>query len=133
MDQAQAAACTSAAAAPPSLDATTVTLRVFNATPTAGLATTVAEALQGRGFVVSEIGNDGTSREVTGVGEVRFGARGRDAGRFLSLQQPGIPLHQDTRATATVDLVIGPAWDQLATPEEVTQALAAQSAEPSDC
>jgi LytR cell envelope-related transcriptional attenuator len=125
-----AAACSSAAAAIPSLDPATITVRVLNASDLAGRAGQVAEALQNRGFVVSEIGNDGTNRDVTGIGEVRFGAPGRDAGRFLSLQHPGIALHQDTRATPTVDLVIGPQWEQLATPQEVAEALEAQSAEP---
>src|SRR6188472_716709 len=50
----QAAACSTAAAAPPSLDPATVSLRVFNATDTAGLASTVTEALEARGFIVAE-------------------------------------------------------------------------------
>jgi hypothetical protein len=121
-----AAACSSAAAAIPSLDPGTVTVRVLNASDIAGLAGKVARALQSRSFVVSEVGNDGSNREVTGPGEVRYGARGRDAGRFLSLQYPDLELHQDTRANATVDLVIGPEWHGLVPPEEVEQALAAQ-------
>ena len=130
------AACSSAAAAIPSLDPATVTVRVLNASDTAGLAQQVASTLSSRGFVIGEIGNDGTSRrsEVTGVGEVRYGPRGRDAAQFLSVQQPGIPLYQDTRASATVDMVIGPEWTPLAKPEQVAQALAAQpTAEPAAC
>jgi hypothetical protein len=128
-----AAACSSAAAAIPSLDPSTVTVRVLNASDLAGRAGQVAEALKNRGFTISEVGNDGTSRDVTGAGEVRFGARGRDAARFLSLQQPGIDLFQDTRATATVDLVIGPEWGQLASPESIEEALATQPTEAAGC
>src|SRR3954470_19228978 len=51
----QAAACTTAAEAPPPLDPTTLSVRVFNATETGGLAQQVAGDLQGRGFVVDEI------------------------------------------------------------------------------
>ncbi len=124
-----AAACSSAAAAIPSLDPATVTVRVLNASDLAGRAGRVADALKERGFVVSEVGNDGTSRDVTGTGEVRYGALGRDAARFLSLQQSGLELYQDTRANATVDLVIGPEWGRLASPESIEQALAAQPTE----
>ena len=91
LDQAKAAACDSAETAPPSLDAATVTLRVFNATSTAGLATTVAEALQARGFVVSEIGNDpNPDLEVTGVGELRYGQRGAETAEFVKVFMPAI-------------------------------------------
>ena len=127
------AACSSAAAAIPSLDPSTVTVRVLNASDLSGRAGQVAEALENRGFVVAEVGNDGTNREVTGAGEVRYGARGRDAARFLSLQEPGVELYQDTRANATVDLVIGPEWTELASPEAVEQALAAQPTASAGC
>ena len=128
-----AAACSSAAAAIPSLDPATVTVRVLNASDLSGRAGQVADALGNRGFEISEVGNDGTNREVTGIGEVRFGVRGRDAARFLSLQQPGVELFQDTRATATVDLVIGPEWGRLASPESIEEALAAQPTEAVTC
>jgi hypothetical protein len=136
LDQAKAAACDSAATAPPSLDATTVTLRVFNATPTAGLATTVAEALQARGFVVSEIGNDpNPDLEVTGTGELRFGRRGAETAEFVKVFLPGIGVRQDTRADGIVDVVLGPDFQQLAPAEEVSAALApaASAAAAGDC
>ena len=129
------AACSSAAAAVPSLDPATVSVRVLNASDVAGQAQKVGNALRQRGFVVEEIGNDGTSRqnEVTGPGEVRHGPLGRDAALFLSLQQPGLTLYQDTRANATVDMVIGPEWGELATPEAVAEQLAAQPTEVPGC
>ena len=135
MDQAQAAACTSAAGAPPSLDPTTVTLRVFNATDTGGLATTVAEALQARGFVVSEIGNDPSpDLEVTGVGELRYGRRGAETAGFVRVFLPGIGDRPDTRATAIVDVVLGPEFQQLAPAEAVAATLApAASASAAAC
>ena len=124
-----AAACSSAAAAIPSLDPATVTVRVLNASDLGGRAGQVSEALKNRGFVIAEVGNDDGDRDVTGVGEVRFGAPGRDAARFLALQQPGVELYQDTRATSVVDIVIGPEWGRLASPESVEEALATQSTE----
>lgn len=123
--QAQAAACTTAAEAPPSLDPATVELRVFNATDTPGLAQTVATTLQSRGFVVTEIANDSSSRraDVAGVGELRFGARGADVARYVGLYLPGAGTYRDTRTTAVVDVVIGPEFTELAGAEQVAAAL----------
>jgi hypothetical protein len=134
LDQAQAAACTSAAEAPPSLDPTTVTLRVFNATPTAGLANTVAEALQGRGFTVSEVGNDPSpDLEVTGVGELRYGRPGAETAEFVRVFVAGIGDRPDTRSTGIVDVVVGPDFQQLTTPEEVATALAPAASASAAC
>ncbi|MGY1703346.1 LytR C-terminal domain-containing protein [Geodermatophilus sp. SYSU D00697] len=135
-DAAQAAACTTAAAAPPSLDPGTLSVRVFNATDTAGLAQQVAAELQGRGFVVDEVANDPTDREVTGVGEIRHGPRGNDAAAYLGLFLQGAGDFLDTRATAQVDLVIGPEFvfpDSLAGPEEVAAALSTVSSAAAAC
>ena len=117
-------ACASAEAAAPSLDASTVHLRVLNATDTAGLATTVSTSLTERGFVVDEVGNDDTGREVTGVGELRYGPAGKEAAAFVHVYVPDAGDFQDIRATATVDVVIGPEFSTLATPEDVAAALA---------
>ena len=129
----QAAACSTAAQAPPSLDPSTVNVRVFNATDIAGLAQTVAGQLQERGFVVDEIANDPTDREVTGVGEVRHGPRGNDAAAYLALFLPGAGDFLDTRATAQVDLVIGPDFQALATPEQVAAALSPAASASAAC
>jgi hypothetical protein len=122
-DQAQAAACSSASAAPDALDPSTVTLRVLNASDQAGKAAEVATTLDSRGFVVQETGNDPSDNEVTGVGEFRFGPRGKGAAAYLGLFLPGATERPDTRATDVVDLVIGPEFTGLATQEQVAAAL----------
>jgi LytR cell envelope-related transcriptional attenuator len=127
------AACESAAEAPPSLDPTTIAVRVLNATDTAGEAQRVAQQLQQRGFIIDEIGNDGTDRDVTGVGEVRHGRPGRDTARYLSLYAPGATTYEDTRATGLVDLVIGPEFTDLAAAEEIEAALVPPEDLPSTC
>jgi hypothetical protein len=119
----EAAACASAEAAPPSLDPATVSVRVFNATDQAGKAQEVAAALTTLGFAVTEIANDPTDREVTGPGEVRHGRRGDDQAAFLAVYLPGATDFPDVRATEVVDLVIGPEYAGLATPEQVAAAL----------
>jgi hypothetical protein len=120
---AAAAACASSQAAPPSLAASTVTVRVLNATDTKGLATTVAQNLKAVGFVVGSPDNDRSGRTVTGVGEIRHGKRGDQAARYLAVYFPGAKDYVDTRATGTVDLVIGPDFKQLAGADAVAAAL----------
>jgi hypothetical protein len=83
----------------------------------------VATALQSRGFVVQEIANDQSDNEVAGVGEFRFGPRGKGAADFLRLQLPGATDRPDTRATDVVDLVIGPEFPGLASQDDVAAAL----------
>ena len=132
-DQAQAAACASASAAPESLDPTTVTLRVFNASDQAGRAAEVATTLQSRGFVVEEIANDSSDAEVTGVGELRFGPTGRGAADYVRLFMPGATDRTDTRATAVVDVVLGPDFAGLATEDQVAAALAPAASAQNAC
>ena len=123
-NEARAAACSSAEAAPQALDPATVTVRVLNASDIAGKAGEVATTLQSRLFVVSEVANDDSGLDVTGVGELRFGPRGKSTAAFLQLYLPGSTLRPDTRATAVVDLVLGPDFAGLATQEQVDAALA---------
>ena len=132
-DQAQAAACASASAAPASLDPTTVTLRVFNASDQAGRAAEVATTLQSRGFVVEEIANDSSDAEVTGVGELRFGPTGKGAADYVRLFMPGATDRTDTRATDVVDVVLGPEFAGLATEDQVAAALAPAASAQNAC
>jgi LytR cell envelope-related transcriptional attenuator len=128
---AQAASCSTAAAAPEALDPAKVTLRVLNASPLNGKATEVATTLQSRGFIVSEVGN--ATQLEKGVGQFVHGARGTDAARFMALYLPGAELKQDTRADATVDLVIGPDFKGLATQDDVTAKLAQAASASAAC
>ena len=132
-DAQQAQACASAEAAPPSLEPGSVVVRVFNATDSSGLAGQVAAELRARGLTVGEVANDSGPREVAGTGEIRFGARGRDQARYLSVYVPGAGEHQDTRATAEIDLVLGPDFTGLATVEEVEAALVPVEDAPTGC
>ena len=131
--EAEACASASSAAAPATQDPTGINLRVLNATDTAGLAQTVATALQERGFVIDEVANDSSGREVTGVGELRHGPRGTDAAEYVRLYVPGSGDYLDTRATAQVDVVVGPEFTTLATAEEVAAALAPATSAAAEC
>ena len=132
----KAAACATASAAPPSLDPSSLTVRVLNATATAGLAQQVAAELQARGFVVSEVGNDGSGRQVTGTGEVRHGPRGNEAAVYLRQFVTGAGDYLDTRADATVDLVLGPDFafpDSLVSPDAIAASQSAQQSAAAAC
>ena len=119
--QAEACASASESAPPTTLDPAAVNLRVFNATDTAGLAQTVATALQERGFVIDE------------VGELRHGPRGTDAADYVRLYVPGSGDYLDTRATAQVDVVVGPEFTTLASADEVAAALAPAASATAAC
>jgi hypothetical protein len=116
----------SSCAAVPSLAPKSITVTVLNGSTKTGLATTVTKDLQDRGFTTGPPGN-ATGRPVTGAGEIRHGARGAQAARFVGLYLPGATDYQDTRATGTVDLGIGPAYGGLATKDQVAAALSAPS------
>ena len=131
--EAESCASASSAAAPATQDPTGINLRVLNATDTAGLAQTVATALQERGFVIDEVANDSSGREVTGVGELRHGPRGTEAAEYVRLYVPGSGDYLDTRATAQVDVVVGPEFTTLATAEEVAAALAPATSAAAEC
>jgi hypothetical protein len=126
-------ACNATAKAPPSLDPASVTVRVLNATSQQGLAQTVGKDLQARGFAVQEVGNDDGGRKVTGPAEVRHGQPGRNPAAYLAAYVSGATNFEDTRATAVVDLVVGPEFKQLATPEQVAAQLRGDSRAPSSC
>jgi len=127
-----ASACSSAAKPPPSMDPKTIHLRVLNGTTQPGLAQEVATQLQQRGFVVDEVGNDSTGRKVTGVGEVRHGPRGAGTASYVALYVQGATDFKDTRATTQVDVVVGPSYDGVASPQQVSAALS-PGAKPSGC
>ncbi len=132
----QDAACETAESAPAALDPATVSVRVFNASDQAGIAQAVADDLGARGFTIAEVANDNTSREVTGVGEVRHGVGGKSTAAFLALYLPGADLYQDVRATQQVDLVLGPDFvigESLATNDAVNAALAEADEAAADC
>ena len=134
---ASVACSTDGAAAPAAaVDPATVNVRVLNATDTAGLATDVADELRARGFVVVVVANDQSGREVTGPGEIRHGSRGNAAAAYMALLMPGAGDYPDTRATAQVDLVLGPEFQfpgSLATADDVAAKAAPASGSAAAC
>jgi hypothetical protein len=88
-----------------------VTVNVYNATQTFGLARTVARELQARGFRVATITNDTTGTPIKGVAVIRRGPAGVLAARTLQLQLNGpTTVVDDGRSSRSVDIVVGPAY-----------------------
>lgn len=122
------------------LNPKTVKVRVYNATDRGGLARTVANQLKNRGFVISTTGNDplAGSRDVRGVGELRYGTPGAEEAALIGLQFPGITMARDPRTDAIVDVAVGPDFRSVATTAQVDAAkkkaaASARTAAPAKC
>ena len=95
-----------------------IQVTVLNATRRGGLATETATSLAGRGFTVLSTGNSAAA--MTGVARISFGATGIGAAYTLAAQLEGATLVFDSRADATVDLVVGAEFAALLDPTTIT-------------
>jgi hypothetical protein len=124
--------CPSPSPTPAVVPAKAVKVNVYNATEKRGLASKVAGQLRRRGFTVKKIDNDPLDRTVTGAAEVRSSALGAGAARTVTAQvapagqvgaAPAVTAVPDQRKDATVDLVVGAAWNGLRPPADAAAAL----------
>jgi len=110
---AAAASCTPSAGA---IKPSQITVNVYNATKRNGLAGSTAKIVKDRGFVVGTVANDPLKKTITAPAEVRFGPAGEAASKVVLALVPGSVPVKDTRADASVDLVIGDAFTEVPTP-----------------
>jgi hypothetical protein len=108
-------------------EAKDIEINVYNATDSAGLATDVANEFGNRSFTVLEHGNDPQERAVEGVAVLRYGPLAVGAAHvvgayFLNEAASEFDIERDDRV---VDVVIGAEFQQLATPTEFNQSIAA--------
>jgi len=96
------------------LEANQVAVRVFNGTTTPGLAGNTLEDLEGRGFV--GLGASNWSRSYDKVARIMFGETGVQKAYTLALQFTDAQLILDTRANATVDVVVGAQFKGIVSP-----------------
>jgi hypothetical protein len=101
------------AGAPAALTAGQVTVNVYNATNRAGLAAATAKDVKARGFVVGQVANDPLKKKIDAPAEVRFGPNGKAGSELVTKLVEGAVPTQDTRADASVDLVIGNGYKAL--------------------
>lgn len=105
--------CT-AAQPTPSVPPRLVHLRVVNATDEGGLADRVANRLEKRHFHVIDVANYHGDHPVTGVGQVVFGAIGRNVATTVAHEVDGrVKMVKDDRVDPSVDLVLGPRFGDL--------------------
>lgn len=97
----------------------TITVNVFNATPTAGLALQVSDALADRGFLRGTVGNSSVTRaDMTAI--IVSGPGGEASAFTLQQQIPGTQYLQDDRADTSVDVVLGSGYTELVPVEGVS-------------
>ncbi len=93
-----------------------ITVNVYNATDRSGLAASTAKQVRERGFVVGTISNDPQHKSVAQPAEVRYGKNGEAAAKVVMTLVAGAAPTGDARADASVDLVLGAAFQSLAPP-----------------
>jgi hypothetical protein len=94
-----------------------IEINVYNATNRNGLASQVADQMRERGFVVAEIANDPLDKDVTGTAEIRGNAAQQGAAALLTTTVPSAVFVPDDREVATLDVVLGDAFEALAAPD----------------
>jgi hypothetical protein len=119
--------CTTTAAAKPTGKATArtpaqVTVNVYNATERNGLAAKTATEIRKRGYRVSTVSNDPLQRTVTIPAEVRYGTSGTASAKLVLTLVKGAKAVRDSRADASVDLVLGEKFTALTPAPKTTPA-----------
>lgn len=109
------AAC-AVAWSPRTLTPRDVTINVYNTTPRAGLAASVAQSLRTQGFHVASSGNDPMGGWVLGVAQIRHGRTGAPGALLAMRWLPGATAAQDGRTDATVDVVLGTKYTSVKAP-----------------
>ena len=99
-------------------------LNVYNSTNRNGLAAGAAALLKQRGFVIGKVTNDPLKADLTIPAEVRGGSASMQAMHVVAAEVAGSQLRTDTRTDGTVDLVLGTGFTTLASPDQVSAALA---------
>ncbi|NED95882.1 LytR C-terminal domain-containing protein [Phytoactinopolyspora alkaliphila] len=95
-----------------------IELNVYNATSRSGLAQQVASQMRDRGFTIMDVDNDPLGATIEGSAEVRAHPEHEIAASLVATMVPGAVLVPDERENATVDLVLGENFDDLAAEAE---------------
>lgn len=104
-----------------------VKVNVWNATDRVGLASDIAKVLKARGFTIKKVDNDPQGAVLEGVGQIRFGEKGRANAELLSFYFPGAILVQDDRPKKVVDIALGNAFSEIAGEAQIAAAMASPS------
>ena len=104
-----------------------VTVNVYNATATKGLARRTAAELKARGFVIGTVANDPNGHLAKGVAEIRHGPAGLAAANLMALYLPGAKLVDDARTGTTLDVAVGPEFGAVLSNAQVAASKATPS------
>jgi hypothetical protein len=125
---AEAGAVGAAQAAAPNAGAPKFTLNVYNSTQRQGLAAHAAAELKQRGFVIGQVTNDPLKANLAISAQVR-GAKSQAAELHqVAAEVPGAQIQTDGRTDPSIDLVLGSAFNTLASTQQVTAQLQAAQA-----
>jgi hypothetical protein len=102
-----------------------VQINVYNGTARTGLASRIGENFANRDFEVLDRGDHGS--EVEGIAQLHYGPGAVGAAQLVRAYflNDATMVFDITREDNVVDVVLGTAFQQLATPTEVSQAIAA--------
>lgn len=111
-----------------------VTVNVYNATKRSGLAGSVSKLVSQRGFKIGSVANDPAKKTITGTAEVRYGPAGeKGASLVAKLVTGAVPVKDAKREGASVDLVLGDGYTDLAPAPTGSTASPASSGTTSGC
>jgi len=112
-----------------------VTVKVYNGTKQVGLGSAVTSAFSNRGFKTEKPAE--SKKRVNDVAVLRYGPKGLSSTWVIQAYflNQATPQYDPKRTSATVDVVIGNGYQQLATPTEVNQSLSTlqQTLPPGSC
>lgn len=103
-----------ATATAPALQPAEVTVNVYNAAGTPGLAGNTSEALAAHGFDIDAVDNAPAGTEAPEVAAIHHGPEGEAGARLLATVVPGAQLVPDDREDAEVDLYLGGGFTEIA-------------------
>lgn len=108
-------------------------LNVYNASSDTGSAKRAGLALKSHDFNVGTVSNDPYKESLNGVGEIRFGPKGKqNATQFVKKLMPGAKLVQDGRTDDSVDVVLGDQAPRISTAHPTTQSVPAGCPQPTE-
>lgn len=125
--------CSTSASAPPTGKTlpkpSSVTVLVLNGTYKAkkarsGIAGKVRTTLTKDGFKSPDQAADDHAKKVTGIAEIRYGAKGKDGAELLAYYFPKAKLVATAAKSATVTVSLGSKYKSVAKTSAVTKALA---------
>lgn len=98
-----------------------ITVNVYNASGTSGVAASTADALAAQGFKIGAVDNDPLGKRLDGVGEIRSAPKAKNRVEQLQRYLPGTVWVQDDRPGRNLDFAVGASFTELTVPEPLPE------------